>query len=81
MRKSNIELLRIILIVYILGFHFISYGVFNPNHPIGYESKLILPSIVLESIFVIAVNCFVLISGYFGIKNHYCPLKMDVVKN
>lgn len=69
MRKSNIELLRIILIIYILGFHFISYGVFNPKHPIGYESRLIFPSIILESIFVIAVNCFVLVSGYFGIRN------------
>lgn len=69
MRNSSIESLRILLIIFILGFHFISYGVFHPQHPITLTSPLIIPVTILESIFVIAVNCFVLISGYFGINN------------
>ena len=69
MRDSNYELLRIILMIFIVLHHFIVAGLNN----IGYNEPFILNStnvisVVIESFIVMAVNAFVLISGYFGIK-------------
>lgn len=67
-RNSSIELLRIILIAFVIGFHIISYGNLHPDHPLRISDVNFYPSIILESIFVIAVNSFVLISGYYLIN-------------
>lgn len=62
MRKSNIELLRILCMFMIILWH-INIAV-EQCEP--YTHDFILKD-AIYSITVIAVNCFVLISGYFGI--------------
>jgi len=69
-RESNIELLRIILMLMIIGYHLIVHGAqiggtvknFNidNNSSVGY--------LFLKSFLVIAVNCFVFISGFYRIN-------------
>lgn len=64
MRQSNIELCRIASIVFILLVH----SAFATN---GFPTTLSASSlwlIILESISIIGVNVFILISGYFSIK-------------
>lgn len=64
-RQSNIELLRIILMLMIVVNHIISHGI------LGYNSMTGIPLFIcrfIMSLVVPAVISFVLISGYFGIK-------------
>ena len=70
MRQSNIELLRIISMLMILCVHFTGATYNLPQimklqdlYSINTTSK-----VLMESFSIIGVNCFVLISGYFGIK-------------
>lgn len=69
-RKSNIELLRIILIIMIIVLHY-----FNEKLG-GYFSYVHAGSIsfyfahILESLSIVAVNVFVLITGYFSVNKH-----------
>ncbi len=61
-RESNIELLRIVLMIMVITHHLIlkvdSEGDCN-------KTTLLM---ALDSFAIIAVNCFVFISGYYGIK-------------
>lgn len=65
-RLSNIELYRIIVTLFVLIVHFNGY--FN-----GLDTKLLnfnnVAQIIIESATALAVNGFLLITGYFGIKN------------
>ncbi len=66
-RLSNIELLRIVSMLLVLIIHFVPS--FEITSKSLYEHPL--KSFVfteLHSISVVCVNCFILISGYFGIK-------------
>lgn len=67
-RNSSIELFRLILMSFIIGFHIISYGAFHPKEPLHIADSNFFVATFFESVFVIAVNCFVLISGYFLIN-------------
>ncbi len=65
-RQSNIELLRILCMFFIVVNHFmghslIKYSVLNSHFELN-SSHFLLGFIV------VGVNCFILISGYFGIK-------------
>jgi len=69
-RESNAELLRIICIVSILLHHFSLYGlypeIFSPEIKLyGWDSHMLL---LLHAFFYIGVNCFIFISGWYGIK-------------
>lgn len=64
-RSSNVELLRILLMLFIISSHILSYICDLQNSSSG--STYYLGNLV-SSFFIVAVNCFVLISGYFGIK-------------
>lgn len=68
-RKSNIELLRIIAMWYILVHHLIVHAVYPDvmTGQNGVTSEYAVYSI-LEGFLYVAVNVFILISGYFGIK-------------
>lgn len=74
-RESNIELLRIILMLMIIGYHLIVHGAQMGGATVGYyiynESSLLY--IFLKSFLVIAVNCFVFISGYYRINFKVFP--------
>lgn len=68
-RNSNIELLRIISMVMILGLHVNVFSLGAPTAEECYYDPI--PSFTrcaLEMICIIAVNLFVLISGWFSIK-------------
>ncbi len=70
LRKSNIELLRITLIMMIISHHIIVHGLglrymSSPNFEVENSTYL---KIILNSLFVVGVNGFVFISGYFGIN-------------
>lgn len=70
-RQSNIELLRIILMLMIVFFHYYIHG-------IGLNNNLTLNNLILQSICFagkIAVNVFVIISGYYLIN-----LKFSLIK-
>lgn len=64
LRDSNIELLRIVSMFYIVVLHIVGIGLtfYDISGEINFEKLLI------ESFAIIGVNCFILISGYFGIS-------------
>ncbi len=66
MRKSNIELIRILAMMMIVIWHFIVHGL-NQNE---YGDSILLSPFQysIASFFSIGVNLFILISGYFSIK-------------
>lgn len=71
-RESNLELLRIVAMYFIVLHHLIAHGVRNigytayPFEEICLQEQI--PLILLNAFTVVAVNCYVLISGYFGIN-------------
>ena len=64
-RNSTIELLLIVCMFLIVLGHLVGNGL-NRD---GFHDVLIIPSMFILSASVIAVNCFVLISGFYLIKN------------
>lgn len=70
LRQSNIELLRIVSMFMILLVHFDGATFDIPNYlSISDLGNLnTMAKVAIESFAIIGVNCFVLISGYFGIK-------------
>lgn len=68
-RNSNIELLRIICMYFVIAGHVIMK---YKNDSLGTNEYFI--SNILRSFFVVAVNCFVIISGYFSINLNYKKL-------
>ena len=69
-RQSNIELFRIISMLLILVVHIdgASIGLPQPMGDIDSMTSRDWWRLLVESISIIGVNCFVLISGYFGIR-------------
>ena len=76
-RKSNIELLRIISMMLVLLIHFIptrNNGFFSPIfvpqgcNPLSTDFLNTITNLELRSLCIVCTHCFVLISGYFGIK-------------
>ena len=63
LRNSNIEILRILCMLFIIGGHVIMN---YKNDELGTLEYYI--SNILRSFFIVAVNCYVIISGYFSIK-------------
>lgn len=69
LRNSNIELLRIVSMLMVVVLHFNNNGANTGivNMPEVLTERLTWGFLV-ESLCLVAVNCFVLISGYFAIK-------------
>lgn len=68
MRRSNIELLRIVLMLFIVMHHFIVHVSFRDlfyGDAVNLETNF---AGLVNGFLYCAVNCFVLISGYFGIR-------------
>lgn len=69
-RNSNIELFRIVLMLMIVLHHFIVHGMelenldTNSMHVTKYTPYLFF----LNGFLVVAVNCYILISGFYGIR-------------
>lgn len=70
MRQSNFELLRIVSMLMVLAVHIDGASLGLPE-PLGCVADLTARDwwrLGVESIAIIGVNCFTLISGYFGIR-------------
>lgn len=69
-RQSNMELLRIISMLMILAVHIdgASVGLPSPDGDFGSLTVRDIWRIAVESVAIIGVNSFVMISGYFGIR-------------
>lgn len=67
-RKSNLELLRIVAMLLVLLIHYVASR--ETPSPLTIRANVwdTLFNLELRSISFVCVNCFVLISGYFGIK-------------
>lgn len=69
-RESNIELFRCVLMMMIIYLHLLIHGV-NGEFA-TFNNSEVLPTTLLEALTAIfcmvAVNCYVIISGYFGIN-------------
>lgn len=66
-RQSNLELLRIVAMFLVLMVHANFLSLKAPIHEDGIDCFVILKCFV-QSISIVCVNVFILISGYFGIK-------------
>lgn len=81
-RKPNIELLRGILMLMIVLVHLTGNGVLSDTDPISYVEINWIIANIIDALCYSAVNCFILISGYFGIKptiKKYLNLEIPVV--
>lgn len=64
-RKSNIELLRIVSMIMVVGLHYFNSemgGAIGQQTP---QSANFFITLFFESVFHVGVNCFILITGYF----------------
>lgn len=66
-RKSNFELLRIICMIMIVTLHVLGHGGGFKSTNI-YSGNFFVVNII-KSLTIVAVNCYVLIAGYFGINS------------
>lgn len=62
-RRSEIELLRIILMFMIISLHLIGHGGLFSNVEIGSKNFYILN--IIHGLSVVAVNCFIIVFCYF----------------
>lgn len=75
-RKSNIELLRLVLMLMIVIIHFLGHNYLSAAEPAKIDSQHFFTANLLFSFIVCAVDCFVLISGWFSIKFNVTKLFM-----
>ena len=72
-RESNIELLRLVVMAFIVLHHFIFHGLGQYRFLAFGETPLLFSSqidyaLIVDSFLIAAVDVFILISGYFSIK-------------
>ena len=81
-RQSNIELLRILLIIGVIILHYNNKTIGGGFEYVKYESIIFYILYILESVFICAVNLFMLISGYFMCtsykRNLWKPIELVV---
>lgn len=75
-RLSNIEILRIVSMLFIVIWHIIGHGTKNIDTISSFDKNLIS---CLQSFLIIHVNCFVLITGYFGINTNIKKLLRFII--
>ena len=72
-RNSSIEAFRILSMFLVLTLHFNAY--FLGDMPVCFNIKNLsfncLGQVIIEALSAVCVNCFLIISGYFGIKFKY----------
>lgn len=73
-RKSNFELLRIITMIMIIAGHVLNHSKIFLSRDFTDINFII--SNVINGFSVVAVNCFILISGYFGYKQEFKKEKL-----
>lgn len=68
-RRSNFELLRIICMIMIVTLHTLGHGGALKNTQVSSANFFVAH--LLESLSIVAVNCYILISGFFGINSKF----------
>lgn len=68
-RESNFELLRVICMIMIVTLHTLGHGGGLDNIQVSSTNFFIAH--LLKSLSIVAVNCYVLISGFFGINSEF----------
>uniref|UniRef100_UPI00352A7175 acyltransferase n=1 Tax=Aerococcus urinaeequi TaxID=51665 RepID=UPI00352A7175 len=68
MRKSNFELLRIISMMMVVGLHYLNPSMGGALAEQSSTEINYYITFALESLFIVGVNCFILITGYFQIE-------------
>lgn len=71
-RQANFELLRIVAMLMVIALHYlvkggVAYSFVGKSTPVNYFAWL------LEAFCLVAVNCYVLISGYFLVESEWRP--------
>ena len=74
-RLANIELLRIIAMLMVVMLHYLGKGELLPTMTIRMDSTAYI-AWILESLSIVAVNVYVLISGYFLVESEFKPGKI-----
>lgn len=75
-RLANIELLRIFAMVMVIVMHFLrESGNLLSNEQVLTATGTNFLATLLEAFCIVAVNVYVLISGYFGVESRYKPSK------
>lgn len=79
-RNANMELLRIIAMAMIVVLHFFKHSGYLPETGIQAKTPSLgavnIIAIFFESFCVVAVNAYILISGYFGVDSKWKPSKL-----
>lgn len=67
-RESSLDLLRILSMFMIVVIHSQTFGIFHYGSPTGFNLFFLY---LIRTLFIVASNCYVLISGYFLIQKSY----------
>lgn len=74
-RLANIELLRIVAMLMVIMLHYLGKGEVLPEIALQMDGAGYL-AWILESLSIVAVNTYVLISGYFLVESEFKPGKL-----
>lgn len=73
-RQANFELLRIAAMLMIISLHYLVKGGVVLSAPfVAKENPVGVLAWLIEAFCIVAVNCYVLISGYFGMESVWKP--------
>lgn len=76
-RQANFELLRIVAMFMIISLHYLVKGGVALSAPFAAkENPVGVLAWLIEAFCIVAVNCYVLISGYFGVESVWKPGKV-----
>ena len=67
-RNIGLDILRIIAMIMIVSLHVLGKGKFVSDI---YNAELYKIALIFETLFIVAVNCYVLITGYFQIDSKF----------
>lgn len=76
-RESNIEMMRIILMIMIILHHIIAYNFGLYDNAFSFNKIVYSILFLIDTCCIMAVNCFFLVSGYYGIKLNEKNLPTD----
>ena len=73
-RQANFELLRIVAMFMIISLHYLVKGWVATPFPFAVkENPVAVFAWLVEAFCIVAVNCYVLISGYFLVESAWKP--------
>ncbi len=73
-RQANFELLRIVAMLMVITLHYLNKGGVMPEN--GYHTTVQYAAGLIEAFCIVAVNCYVLVSGYFLAEAKWKPRRI-----